>query len=205
MVTLDILNTPNAAGDIVVSKGTPVEVDFVVTGDSSKNDELHLIRVDNNAVVSKKKRGTTTTGTVNLHTNTENGIATLRVDYVQAGVAVGSAPDQVVVVADEGSVVLSDQIAALQTQLDLIDTVQGQQIAQLQTDLLAAQGNITTELPTRMKGTASANRRPRKKSLAHMSHLLYLIRMEKKETIWRPSYLVSVLGARVYRFRLNEI
>ena len=111
VVTLDILNTPNAAGDIVVSKGTSVEVDFVVTGDSSKNDELHLIRVDNNAVVSKKKRGTTTTGTVNLHTNAENGIATLRVDYVQAGVAVGSAPDQVVVVADEGSVVLSDQIA----------------------------------------------------------------------------------------------
>ena len=56
--TLNILNTANAAGDIVISKGTSVEVDFDVTGDSSKNDELQLIRVDDNAVVSKKKRGT---------------------------------------------------------------------------------------------------------------------------------------------------
>ena len=128
-VTLLVLNPVDAAGNIVISKGTAVEVDFDVTeGPSSKNDELQLIRVDDNSVVSKKKRGTSPTGTVNLHTNAANAIATLRVDYVHAGALVAStptAPTQLIVVADDGSVVLAEQIADLSEQLNLIDIVQG--------------------------------------------------------------------------------
>ena len=85
-VDLFIKNPVDAAGNIVISKGNSVEVDFDVTaGPSSKNDELQLIRVDDNSIVSKKKRGTSLEGTVNLHTNAANAIATLRVDYVQGG------------------------------------------------------------------------------------------------------------------------
>ncbi len=145
--TLDILNPPDNAGNIVISKGTSVEVEFNVTGDSNKNDELQLIRVDDASVVSKKKRGNNTSGTVNLHTNAANAIAELRVEYVHAGTAVATtptAPIQLIVVADDGSVVLAEQIADLQTLLDLIDTVQGAQIGENTTDIATNVTNIAT-------------------------------------------------------------
>lgn len=147
-VTLTILNEEDAAGNIVLSKGTAVEVDFDITmGPSSKNDELQLIRVDDNTVVSKKKRGTSTTGTVNLHTNAANAIAELRIDYVHAGTPVATtptAPIQLIVVADDGSVVLAEQIVELQTQLNTIDIVQGAQIGVNTTGIATNATNIGT-------------------------------------------------------------
>ncbi len=136
--TLDILNPPDNAGNIVISKGTSVEVEFNVTGDSNKNDELQLIRVDDASVVSKKKRGNNTTGTVNLHTNAANAIAELRVEYVHAGAVVASAADSVIVVADEGSVVLSEQIGDLL----VVDQIQGTQISALDGRLTIAEADI---------------------------------------------------------------
>lgn len=139
--TLGILNPPDNAGNIVISKGTSVEVEFNVTGDSNKNDELQLIRVDDASVVSKKKRGNNTSGTVNLHTNAANAIATLRVDYVHAGALVAStptAPNQLIVVADEGSVVLSEQIGDLL----VVDQIQGTQISALDGRLTIAEADI---------------------------------------------------------------
>ena len=147
-VTLTILNSVDAAGNIVISKGTAVEVDFDVTMEpSSKNDELQLIRIEDQSVVSKKKRGTSTTGTVNLPTNAENAIATLRVAYVHAGAEVATtptAPIQLIVVADDGSVVLAEQIVELQTQLNLIDVAQLAQIGGNTTDIATNVTNIAT-------------------------------------------------------------
>jgi len=103
VATLDILNPANAAGDVVVSRGTSIEVEFTVTGDSDKKDELRLINTLDGKVISKKKRGKNTTGTVNLDTKKKDTLGELRVDYLHAGLVVSSvliAPQQIIVLAE---------------------------------------------------------------------------------------------------------
>lgn len=125
-VSLNVLNTPNEAGDIVVVLGEDVEVEFTVVdpgGDLSKNDKIKLVRVDNGEKISSKKRGTSLTGTVSLKAKKNQALTTLEVKYIHDDVAQATAPEEVLVVANEGTLALSEQIAILQNNLNILTTV----------------------------------------------------------------------------------
>lgn len=141
-VTMEILNPASPSGDHVLSKGTQVEVEFIVVDPNNeldKNDKIQLVREDDDDKVSDKKRGNNLTGTVSLNTNKSKAIGELRVEYVHDGqvlATIPASPNQVVVLADDGSVVLSQQIEDLAQQIidvqTSIDDLQAIQIGALQ-------------------------------------------------------------------------
>lgn len=149
-VTLEILNPPDSSGDFVLSKGTQVEVEFTIVDPSNeldKNDTIRLVRVDDADKVSDKKRGNNLTGTISLNTNGNKALGQLRVEYEHDGQVLATVPANptiVLVVADEGAIVLAEQIDAMQVQLDIIDTVQGAQIGVNTTNIATNATNIAS-------------------------------------------------------------
>lgn len=143
-VTLGVLNTPNEIGEIVIVKGDLIEVEFQVddpNGELSKNDRIRLVRTDNNEVISKKKRGNSLAGNVSLKARSRWALSSLRVEYVHADAIVAIAPEEILVVGDDSTLALSEQIANLQIQINAL----GQVPANLQAQIDALNALVKTD------------------------------------------------------------
>jgi len=131
-VTLTVLNTASATGEISIVEGTDIEVEFAVSdpaGELSKNDLIRLVRADTGCKIYEKKRGSLLNGSVSLRTRSSDddddhsgsgsacsNIGLLKVQYVHGNVAIASAPAaaQMVVYADSSEMLLLARIVALE-------------------------------------------------------------------------------------------
>ncbi len=151
-IDLSIQNPANEAGEIVVVAGTAIEVAFTIndpTAELSKKDTIVLIKISDGTVLDSVKRGSDTTGTVNLKTNKIG--AYVQVRYLDSNDVVLStaANGPVLVVTDEMMLLLLDRISSLEEELaDTKDRVSANEqtvaqqaitIVDLQTELAATQ------------------------------------------------------------------
>ena len=143
-VELEILNTPNDNGNVVVIEGQDVEVSFDVTLDSSdllnKKDKLELILATDGTVLASKQRGAALTGSISL--TVPNGVADiLFVQYVRndtgEAIAFAGDPDDpgavpLIAMLEANLEDLSQRVAALENAN--INTVQVKPIGPADTD-----------------------------------------------------------------------
>ncbi|MBC2713951.1 MAG: hypothetical protein HF978_01430 [Desulfobacteraceae bacterium] len=128
-VMLNILNAPNAADEIAVVSGEAIEVEFMIIDDDnelSNKDEIHLKRIEDDVIISKKIRGNNFTGTVSLQTVKMSSRSKLIVEYKHDGIVLARTPDiskPIIVLEDEATLAMLDRIIAL----ELTDPVQGPQ------------------------------------------------------------------------------
>lgn len=108
-VSMTVLNLPNAYGDIVIVRGTNVEVDLNVydpLNESSNQDIIRLIRITDGAIVSEQRRGNELTGTRSLATQktlVNPVLGELQVQYVS------SVTDQVIATSDKNIFLVDNQ------------------------------------------------------------------------------------------------
>ena len=126
-VTLNILNPMDpATGKIIVEKGDPVEVAFVVSSEivSSPKDKIQLRRVDNDIKVSEKKRGKQLRGIVSLDTSDDNALGELKVVYrlEETGAILATADKSILVVEKPPQVVEypGEDIPSIQAAVDKV-------------------------------------------------------------------------------------
>ena len=116
-VILTILNSANKQGQIVLTQGDPIEVEYMVTdpnGELSHSDKIRLIRLDDGKVVSIKRRGKSLSGTVSLRTSRNAALGELAVEYIHKHMVLGSADETVLVVSDPIIVDILSRLAVLE-------------------------------------------------------------------------------------------
>lgn len=149
-ITLNILNTPNENGQIVVIAGTDLEVEFIITDEYkelSSNDIIRLVKLSTNEILVEKKRGKNHTGSVSLKTNGSQGNTDLGecvVEYVNNNTVMTSTPDlynslPIVIVADEIAAEFIARLEAIENEI-----AQGGIDGMSAYDLWLEQGNTGT-------------------------------------------------------------
>ena len=115
-VSLTILNPADDQGNIVLTQGDPVEVEYVVNNSEglSRWDLIRLRNVDDDRIVSVKKRGKTLSGSITLRTWRDVALGNLVVEYMHNHTLIAAAEDTVLVVSDPIIVSMLDRIYELE-------------------------------------------------------------------------------------------
>lgn len=137
-VTITVLNLPNEYGDIVVVRGNNVEVDLNVydpLNESSNQDIIRLIRIDDGAIASEQRRGNELSGSRSLATQktlVNPILGELQVQYVSSATnqVIATSDKNIFLVDNEAMVEINNRTTALENAVDtLSDLLESHRVA----------------------------------------------------------------------------